>query len=79
VKENGSGGTDHGTAAPVLVFGGKVKGGLYGVYPSLTELDQGDLKYQIDFRSVYYTLVEDWLKGDAKSVLGKSYEKLGFV
>jgi len=79
VKENGSGGTDHGKAAPVLVFGGKVKGGLYGVYPSLTELDQGDLKYQIDFRSVYYTLVEDWLKGDAKSVLGKSYEKLGFV
>lgn len=79
VKENGSGGTDHGTAAPVLVFGGRVKGGLYGVYPSLTDLDQGDLKYDIDFRSVYYTLVEDWMKGDARSVLGKAYEKLGFV
>jgi uncharacterized protein (DUF1501 family) len=79
VKENGSGGTDHGTAAPMLVLGSRVKGGLYGAYPSLTNLDNGDLKYEVDFRSVYYTLVDGWLKGDAKSVLGKTYEKLAFI
>ncbi|KIL41872.1 transcriptional initiation protein Tat [Gordoniibacillus kamchatkensis] len=79
VKENGSGGTDHGTAAPLLVVGGRVQGGLYGEYPSLSNLDNGDLKYNVDFRSVYYTLIEDWLKGDAKSVLGKTYEKIAFV
>lgn len=79
LKENGSGGTDHGTAAPVLVMGKPVKGGLYGAYPSLTSLDHGDLKYEVDFRSVYYTLIEDWLQGDAKATLGRTYEKLGFV
>lgn len=80
VKENGSGGTDHGTAAPVFILGGQVKGGLYGVYPSLTDLDRnGDLKYGVDFRSVYYTLMDGWLKGDAVGVLGASYEKLKFI
>ncbi|SDN32080.1 Tat (twin-arginine translocation) pathway signal sequence [Paenibacillus sp. yr247] len=79
LKENGSGGTDHGTAAPVLVLGGQVKGGLFGAYPSLTNLDYGDLKYEVDFRSVYYTLIEGWLRGDAKTVLGGKFEKLGFV
>ncbi|MCR8633381.1 DUF1501 domain-containing protein [Paenibacillus radicis (ex Xue et al. 2023)] len=79
VKENGNGGTDHGTAAPVLIFGGKVKGGLYGVMPSLTNLDNGDLKYEVDFRSVYYTLVDSWLKGDANTVMNGAYEKLGFI
>ncbi|MFB6363140.1 DUF1501 domain-containing protein [Paenibacillus elgii] len=49
VKENGNGSTDHGTAAPVFVLGGKIKGGLYGVMPSLTNLDNSDLKYQVDF------------------------------
>jgi uncharacterized protein (DUF1501 family) len=79
VKENGNRGTDHGTAAPVFILGGKVKGGLYGAYPSLTRLVNGDLRYEVDFRSVYYTLVQDWLKGDAASVLGKSFEKLTFL
>lgn len=79
VKENGSGGTDHGTAGPVLVMGGRVQGGLYGLQPSLTDLDNGDLKYAIDFRSLYYTVIEDWLKGDAKSVLGRTYERIPFV
>lgn len=80
VKENGSGGTDHGTAGPVFVMGGGVKGGMYGVYPSLERLDaHGDLKHEVDFRSVYYTLVDRWLQGDAKSTLGKSYETLGFL
>ncbi|WP_328803507.1 DUF1501 domain-containing protein [Paenibacillus silvestris] len=79
VKENGSGGTDHGTAAPMFVIGGKVKGGLYGAYPSLSNLDNGDLKYEVDFRSVYSTLVDSWLKGDAATVLGKPYESLKFI
>lgn len=79
VKENGNGGTDHGTAAPMFVLGGGVKGGLYGVMPSLTDLSNGDLKYQVDFRSVYYTVIDNWLKGDARSALGKVYEKLPFI
>ncbi|OCT10669.1 transcriptional initiation protein Tat [Paenibacillus pectinilyticus] len=79
VKENGSGGTDHGTAAPMFVIGGKVKGGLYGAYPSLSHLDNGDLKYEVDFRSVYHTVIDSWLKGDATTVLGKSYENLKFI
>lgn len=79
VRENGNKGTDHGTAAPVFVLGGSVNGGLYGQYPSLSRLDKGDLKYEVDFRSIYSTLIEDWLKGDAKSVLGGSFEKIAFV
>ncbi|NHN29218.1 DUF1501 domain-containing protein [Paenibacillus agricola] len=80
VKENASGGTDHGTAAPVFMIGGKVKGGLYGVQPSLTNLDKGgDLKYEVDFRSVYHTIIDSWLKGDAKTVMGKTYENLKFI
>ncbi|MDB5054675.1 MAG: hypothetical protein JWM44_2725 [Bacilli bacterium] len=79
VKENGSGGTDHGTAGPIVVLGGKVKGGLYGEAPNLTDLDKGDLKYQVDFRSVYSTIMDNWLKGDAKAVLGKTYENLTFI
>jgi uncharacterized protein (DUF1501 family) len=52
-KQNASGGTDHGTAAPHFVMGGKVKGGLHGVYPSLSDLQDGDLKHTVDFRNVY--------------------------
>jgi uncharacterized protein (DUF1501 family) len=61
VEENGSKGTDHGTAAPHFVLGGKVKGGLYGVQPSLTDLDtRGDLKFNVDFRQLYGTMA-NWL------------------
>ena len=56
VKQNASGGTDHGTAAPQFVMGGQVKGGLHGVYPSLADLQDGDLKHTVDFRNVYSTL-----------------------
>ncbi|MBV8394230.1 MAG: DUF1501 domain-containing protein [Alphaproteobacteria bacterium] len=55
-KQNASGGTDHGTAAPQFVMGGKVKGGLLGVYPSLSDLQDGDLKHTVDFRNVYSTM-----------------------
>jgi len=56
VAENGSDGTDHGTAGPMFVMGASVKGGLYGKHPSLTKLDDGDLVYTTDFRSVYATV-----------------------
>ncbi len=58
--ENASRGTDHGTAAPHFFLGGRVKGGLYGEQPSLTDLDAGDLKYRVDFRRLYATVVNRW-------------------
>ena len=57
-RQNASGGTDHGTAAPHFVMGGKVKGGLHGAYPSLADLQDGDLKHTVDFRNVYSTLAQ---------------------
>jgi len=79
VRENGSLGTDHGTAAPMFVIGNNLKGGIYGDYPSLTNLDQnGDLIHTIDFRQVYATVLEDWLEADATEILQNSYNKLDF-
>src|SRR5690349_7202581 len=79
LKENGSRGTDHGVAAPMLVFGSKVKGGLYGKHPSLTDLDDGDLKMTTDFRSVYGTVIEKWFKAEQQKVLDAQYPLLGFA
>ncbi len=80
VRENGSLGTDHGTAAPMFVLGDRVKGGLHGEHPSLTKLDDnGDLIYTVDFRSVYATILEDWLGADSQAILGKRFEKLGLI
>lgn len=72
VAENGSLGTDHGAAAPMFLLGGKVKGGLYGDHPSLQDLENGDLRFQTDFRSVYATVL-DWLGGDPETVLGRAF------
>jgi uncharacterized protein (DUF1501 family) len=60
VEENSSGGTDHGTAAAHLLFGGKTKGGIYGEYPSLSNLDNGDLVFTTDYRSVYQSVAQGW-------------------
>jgi len=79
VAENASGGTDHGTAAPMFVFGKALKGGLYGTYPSLTDLDQGDLKHSIDFRSVYATVLDRWLGADPSKILGANFDRLNFI
>jgi uncharacterized protein (DUF1501 family) len=76
VEENASGGTDHGTAGPVLIAGGAVHGGLVGKTPSLHDLEDGDLKISTDFRQVYATLLEHWLDVDAKVVLGSEHQKL---
>lgn len=78
LAENGSSGTDHGAASPMLVIGGSVKGGLHGEPPSLTSLvDAGNLKYTTDFRSVYQSLIRDWLGGDAAPVLGGGFPEVG--
>lgn len=79
VHENANGGTDHGTASEMFLLGKSVKGGLYGSYPSLTDLDQGDLKYTTDFRAVYATVLDRWLGADSEVVLGKRYEDLKFI
>jgi uncharacterized protein (DUF1501 family) len=57
-RQNASGGTDHGTAAPLFVMGGGVKGGLHGAQPSLGDLTDGDLKHTVDFRSVFATVAQ---------------------
>ncbi len=76
VEENGSGGTDHGGAAPCFLLGGGVKGGLYGEHPSLTRLMDGDLMMQYDFRQLYASILEDWLGADARQVLGREFGKI---
>ncbi len=80
VKDNGSG-TDHGSGGAAFVIGDGVAGGMHGVYPSLREEDllDGDLHFQVDFRSVYATLAEKWLGLDANPIVGGNYEKLAFI
>lgn len=79
VQENANGGTDHGTAAPMFVVGGAVKAGLLGKHPSLTDLDQGDLRFNTDFRSVYGTVLDRWLKAPSETVLGRRFPALGII
>ncbi|HJT45039.1 MAG TPA: DUF1501 domain-containing protein [Chthoniobacterales bacterium] len=79
VQENANGGTDHGAAAPMFALGGAVKSGLFGKYPSLTELDRGDLKFNTDFRSVYGTVLDNWLKAPSQVVLGRKFPALPIV
>ncbi len=78
VSENASSGTDHGAAAPMFVVGDKVKAGLLGRYPSLApgDLFQGDLKFSVDFRSVYAGILENWLKTKSELILGKKFPPL---
>jgi uncharacterized protein (DUF1501 family) len=81
VAENASSGTDHGAAAPMFVIGSKVKAGLSGEYPSLApgDLFQGDLKYTVDFRSVYSGILENWLKTKSAPILGRDFKPLQLV
>jgi uncharacterized protein (DUF1501 family) len=74
VKQNGSNGTDHGTAEPMFIIGNKVQGGLYGTYPSLEDLDSnGDLKFSSDFRSVYAGILKDVVGTDPNPILGGNF------
>ena len=79
VKENGSRGTDHGAASCMFVAGPKVVGGLVGKYPKLDDLTDGDLKYTVDFRRVYGTLLDEWLGVDSRGVLGEKFDPLPLV
>ena len=78
VAENANAGTDHGAAAPMFVIGEKVKAGLLGKYPSLApgDLFQGDVKYNVDFRSVYAGILEGWLKTPSAPILGRQFPPL---
>jgi uncharacterized protein (DUF1501 family) len=81
VSENANGGTDHGAAAPMFIVGDKVKAGLLGHYPSLAPQDlfQGDIKYNVDFRSVYAGVLENWLKTPSAPILGRQFAPLPVV
>lgn len=76
VSENASEGTDHGAAGPMFLFGGGVRAGIHGEQPSLTKLQDGDLRHDIDFRQVYASVLESWLGTDATTILGGKYEPL---
>ena len=72
-RENGSRGTDHGSAAPMLLVGGRVRPGLVGAHPSLTELEAGNLRHHTDFRQVYAAVLDRWLGVPSRQVLGGEY------
>jgi len=80
VRDNGSG-TDHGAAGPAFAIGDPVRGGQYGEYPSLkaTDLTQGDLVPSLDFRGLYSTVLEDWLRLDPVPIVKGNFEKPKFL
>lgn len=79
VKQNASGGTDHGTAAPMFLIGQRVKSGIHGSLPDLDDLDDGDLKYGIDFRSVYASVLSDWFAVDPAPVLTQRFDTIPLI
>ena len=79
VRANASQGTDHGTASDVFLLGSPVRGGFHGAQPSLTDLDNGDLKVTTDFRDVYATLLRDVLDTDPGQVLAGWSSRLSGV
>lgn len=81
VSDNANSGTDHGAAAPMFVVGQRVKAGLLGQYPSLAPADlfQGDIKFTVDFRTVYASVLENWLKTRSEPILGRKFEPLPLV
>ncbi len=74
VAQNASNGTDHGTAAPMFLFGPMVHAGVRNAHPSLSNLDGGDLKYTVDFRTVYAAVLENWMKADSAAILERRYK-----
>jgi uncharacterized protein (DUF1501 family) len=78
-KENGSKGTDHGSAAPMFLVGGKVKAGVVGKHPSLTQLEMGNLKHHTDFRQVYAAILDGWLGITSKEVLGQKFDPVEII
>jgi uncharacterized protein (DUF1501 family) len=80
VRDNGSG-TDHGSGGMAMIIGGKVKGGMYGEYPSLEEKDhlEGDLHFNNDFRMTYTSLIEEWLGLDAAPIVNGRFEPWSLI
>jgi uncharacterized protein (DUF1501 family) len=79
-KQNGSDGTDHGTAAPMFIIGNTVRGGVYGTYPSLGDLDKnGDLKFTADFRSVYAGVLQDQIGASPGPILGGNFDPVKVI
>ena len=80
VAQNASNGTDHGTANNMfLISGGLKQKGLINELPNLADLDEGDLKYKVDFKNVYATVLNKWLKANDREILAKQYEYLNFI
>lgn len=80
VNQNASNGTDHGTANNMfLVSGGLKQKGILNAMPDLADLNEGDLKFNVDFKNVYATILNKWLKADDKSILTKQYDYLNFI
>ena len=80
VEQNASGGTDHGTANNMfLISGGLKQKGMINELPDLSNLDEGDLKYNVDFKNVYASILNKWLNADDVAILGKKYDYLSFV
>ena len=80
VEQNASGGTDHGTANNMfLVSGGLKQKGVLNPMPDLSALNEGDLKYQVDFKNVYATILKKWLNADDKQILSNQYQYLDFI
>lgn len=80
VEQNASGGTDHGTANNMfLVSGALKKKGIINPMPNLADLDEGDLKFNVDFKDVYATVLNRWLNADDKTILAKQYKYMDFV
>jgi len=79
VAQNNSNGTDHGAAAPMFIAGGAIKAGVHGSAPSLTNLHDGDLIHTVDFRSVYASVLENWLHAPVEPILKRKFTTLPFV
>ncbi|MEO1436831.1 MAG: DUF1501 domain-containing protein, partial [Bacteroidota bacterium] len=80
VKQNASGGTDHGTASNLYLIGRNLKRpGFYNEGPDLTNLDKGDLIYSVDFRQVYATILDRWLKVNDEGILGRKFDLLEVI
>lgn len=79
VQENASGGTDHGEAAPMFLFGSKIQPGLHEPHPDLSRLRRGDLEFRCDFRRVYSAVLRDWLTMNPEDVLGRGYPPLKII
>ena len=80
MAQNASGGTDHGTANNMFFVGGGLKQkGILNAMPDLLNLDNGDLRYQVDFRNVYATLLENWLKTSSSEILKAQFKPMHFV